>query len=227
MIVSINQPAYLPWMGYFDRIKQSDLHIVLDHVQFEKNSFINRNQILGPNGPVWLTVPVSTKGKFGKLEIDQIEIAQTVPWAKKHWKSIEMSYRKAPHFKKYEALLSSVYRKDWKLLNELNWELTQHFLAELGIHTEIVRSSQMGGFSHKKSNLVLEICERMDAKKYLSGALGRDYLNESDFEDKGISVEFQDFVHPVYQQANSSTFVPNLGIIDLLMNHGEGAGKIL
>ena len=45
MIVSINQPAYLPWLGYFHRIAISDIHIVLDHVQFEKNSFVNRNKI--------------------------------------------------------------------------------------------------------------------------------------------------------------------------------------
>jgi hypothetical protein len=44
MIVSINQPAYLPWLGYFDRIAASDVHVVLDHVQFEKNSYINRLQ---------------------------------------------------------------------------------------------------------------------------------------------------------------------------------------
>ncbi len=77
MLLSINQPAYLPWPGYFDRIARSDLHVVLDHVQFEKNSFINRNRILGANGPCWLTVPVRTKGRFGDLQIHEIEIDNT------------------------------------------------------------------------------------------------------------------------------------------------------
>ena len=74
MIVSINQPAYLPWLGYFERIANSDLHIVLDHVQFEKNSFTNRNKIRTKEGWMWLSVPVKTKGKFGELNINELEI---------------------------------------------------------------------------------------------------------------------------------------------------------
>ncbi|MGL6327783.1 WbqC family protein [Aeromonas rivipollensis] len=62
MIVSIHQPAYLPWLGYVDRIKKSDLFIFLDSVQLEKNSFTNRNLIKGANGSHWLTIPINKKG---------------------------------------------------------------------------------------------------------------------------------------------------------------------
>src|ERR1051326_8427944 len=98
MIVSINQPAYLPWLGYFDRIAASDIHVVLDHVQFEKNSFVNRNKVRTAQGATWLTVPVETSGKFGQLPIDQLQIASDQPWARKHWKTIEQCYAHAPYF---------------------------------------------------------------------------------------------------------------------------------
>jgi hypothetical protein len=75
MIVSINQPAYLPWLGYFHRIAVADAHIVLDHVQFEKNSFTNRNKVRLSAGWCWLTVPLRTAGKFGDLSIHELEIA--------------------------------------------------------------------------------------------------------------------------------------------------------
>ena len=75
MIVSINQPAYLPWLGYFHRIAVSDLHVVLDHVQFEKNSFTNRNKVRTASGTPWLTVPVRSKGRFGDLAINEVDIA--------------------------------------------------------------------------------------------------------------------------------------------------------
>ena len=87
MILSINQPAYLPWLGYFDRIERSDVHVVLDHVQFEKNSFVNRNKIRNGNDWTWLTVPVETKGKFGALDIKNIKINNNINWKKKHWKT--------------------------------------------------------------------------------------------------------------------------------------------
>jgi hypothetical protein len=63
MIVSINQPAYLPWLGYFHRIAVSDAHIVLDTVQFEKNSFTNRNKVRTREGWCWLTVPVHPRNR--------------------------------------------------------------------------------------------------------------------------------------------------------------------
>src|SRR4051812_40502325 len=109
MLLSINQPAYLPWLGYFDRIARSDAHVVLDHVQFEKNSFTNRNKIAAANGPQWLTVPLLTKGKFGDLAINRIEIDNGQAWRKKHWASLSQVYCKAPHWQAYAPALEALY----------------------------------------------------------------------------------------------------------------------
>ena len=62
MIVSINQPAYIPWLGFFEKIARADVFVYLDTVQFEKNSFTNRNKIKTAQGWQWLTIPVKTKG---------------------------------------------------------------------------------------------------------------------------------------------------------------------
>src|SRR4029078_7067897 len=102
-MVSIQQPAYLPWLGYFHRIEVSDLHIVLDHVQFEKNSFTNRNKVRTREGWTWLTVPLRTSGSFGDLAIEEIDTAETQPWARKHQRTLSESYAKAPHFARHKA----------------------------------------------------------------------------------------------------------------------------
>ena len=81
--LSINQPAYIPWAGYFDRIAKSDVHIILDHVQFEKNSLINRNYIASKDGPQLLTIPVLHQGEFQKLSIKDARIDLRSRWAKK------------------------------------------------------------------------------------------------------------------------------------------------
>ena len=37
--VAIHQPNYLPWLGYFAKIKKCDIFVFLDDVQFSKNSW--------------------------------------------------------------------------------------------------------------------------------------------------------------------------------------------
>ena len=96
MIVSIHQPAYLPWLGYFDKIARADLFIWLDNVQFQKNSFQNRNKILTKDGPVWLTVPMRTSGVLYETPLKDVEIDNSKNWRVKHLSSIKMNYGKAP-----------------------------------------------------------------------------------------------------------------------------------
>ncbi|MCW3077781.1 MAG: hypothetical protein JWO32_2390, partial [Bacteroidetes bacterium] len=66
MTISIHQPNFIPWIGYFFKIFKSDAFVILDNVQFTKNGYTNRNQIKTPQGPLWLTLPVIQSGKFGQ-----------------------------------------------------------------------------------------------------------------------------------------------------------------
>jgi hypothetical protein len=225
MIVSINQPAYLPWLGYFHRIAVSDLHIVLDHVQFEKNSFTNRNKIRTSDGWCWLTVPVKTSGRFGDLAIDQVEISTERRWAEKHWNSIRLNYSKASYFREHADFFEAIFSHSWERLNPLLREVTTYLLNGFGIHTKIMLSSEIGVLG-RKSELVLELCRKVGATSYLSGSLGRDYLDESAFQQAGIAVAYQDYHHPTYKQAYPN-FEPYMGAIDLLLNCGPGSLEVL
>lgn len=225
MIVSINQPGYLPWLGYFDRIARSDLHIVLDHVQFEKNSFTNRNKIRSGSGWTWLTVPVRTKGKFNDLPINGIAIDKTRPWARKHRDSLRLEYSKAPYFERYWSWLEAQYERPWECLGDLLRELNDFLLRELNVDTKLIYSSDLG-VAGRKDDLVLNLCSEVGATTYLSGPLGRDYLHPYRFREAGIALEFHDYVHPRYGQVHKD-FLPNMSVIDLLLNQGPKAGEIM
>lgn len=219
MIVSINQPAYLPWLGYFHRIAASDFHVVLDHVQFEKNSFINRNRIKTAGGPRWLTVPVKTGGRFGDLPISALEIDNSADWRTKHWKTLSQSYGRAPHFDEHADFFDRLYRRQWGRLDELLRETTAYLLRALGIGTPHGFSSQMAP-QGAKDELVLDLCRKAQAKVYLSGALGRNYLREELFHGAGIQVAYQQYDHPPYTQLHGD-FVSHLSTVDLLFNCGK------
>lgn len=225
MIVSINQPAYLPWLGYFDRIAKSDLHINLDHVQFEKNSFTNRNKIRTAVGWSWLSVPVLTKGRFHDLAIDQVEIDKTSKWLKKHLITLKTNYSRAKYYSHYSSYFESFYKQDWTHLGPMLQESTRFLLHELGIQTHQLKSSELSPKS-KKGDLILELCINVGATTYLSGPIGRDYLDESAFENAGIELQYHDYAHPTYNQCFEG-FEKYMSVIDLLFNHGEKSLEIL
>lgn len=226
MIVSIHQPSYLPWLGYFEKIARSDIHVVLDTVQFEKNSFSNRNKIKTPQEWTWLSIPVLTKGKFGDLSFQNLEIDNAQKWQTKHLKTILMNYTKAPYFDQYKQGLMSFYEnKTWTNLGDLNFKMLKYFLGELDIDTKIVLASDIDA-EGQKSDLVLNICKHFGASEYISGALGSNYLDEQSFEDIDIKIAYQHYQHPVYNQLYNE-FQPYMAIIDLLFNCGAESKNIL
>ena len=79
MIVSAHQPNFAPWLGFFDKMRRSDVLVLLDTVQFIKRGYQNRTRMKGIGGPQWLTVPVITKGRYDQVTRD-VEIDESRDW---------------------------------------------------------------------------------------------------------------------------------------------------
>lgn len=218
MIISAHQPAYLPWLGYFDKIIRSDIFIFLDSVQYEKNSFINRNRIKTPNGPIWLTIPVITKGHTSET-LMQTKIDNKQNWKRKHLNSIYQNYKKAKRFEELFPKIEKLYKKEFEVLADLCFVHLLFWLDELKISKKIIRSSTLS-ISARKSDLILELCKQFKADHYISGIHGKDYLDTKKFLDEGITVEFQEYKHPIYPQLYGE-FLPFMGIVDFCMNTDE------
>ncbi len=225
MIVSINQPAYLPWLGYFHRIAVSDHHVVLDHVQFEKNSFVNRNKVKTREGWCWLTVPLKTSGRFGDLAIHQLQLADDDRWRKKHWETLVANYRRAPYFAEHAPFFETLFKTPGSNFNPLLREMLVYLCRALGIDTPLSFSSEMA-VDGKKDELVLALCRSLGATTYFSGALGRQYLREPLFHESRMRVVYQDYAHPSYRQMTPE-FLPYMGIVDLLFNCGPQSLSIV
>jgi len=225
ILVTIMQPAYLPWLGYFDRILASELFVVLDHVRVDLNSrtkFANRNRVRTKEGWSWLTVPLQTKGHA--LELNKLSINNAQPWQSKHWQTIQHCYGKARHFSDYAAELKSFYERPVENLVQLTKPMTEYFLRALSIGVPVYYSSQLP-IAGEKQDLIVNICKHFGATGYLSGPFGRDYLNAEQFERMGIDLQFHDYQHPQYPQCWPG-FEPFMAIIDLLFNCGGDAREI-
>ncbi|MBI3553508.1 MAG: WbqC family protein [Elusimicrobia bacterium] len=224
MILTAHQPTYLPWLGLFHKIALSDKYVLFDQVQYVPKDWISRNDIKTPNGPLTLTVPVLTTGHRDKT-IAQIEIHNELPWARKHWKSIQANYRQAPYFKQYADFFEQTYSRPWTLLADLDLCMLEWFLKALGIKTEVVRAGAYE-FKGAKSELVIDMCVQLKAKVYIFGTLGKDYADVEAFKRAGVVPIFQDYRHPVYRQLHGG-FRPYMSVIDLLFNEGPRSLEIL
>lgn len=226
MIVSIHQPHYLPWLGYFNKMARSDTFVLFDDVQLVRGkSFVTRNSVKTANGVQWLTVPVTEKGEL-KL-IKDVLIVQDGKWQKKHWRTIQLSYKKAPYFDRYEAKFSQIYEASWDKLSELNVSLIKLIKELLGIDTTLVLSSEMN-IEAKGAEKIMSIINELKADKYITGegTGSKRYIVEEEFKQNNVELIYQHFEHPIYHQLWGD-FVPNQSIIDLLFNEGEKSLEIL
>ncbi len=225
MILAAHQLHYLPWLRYFHKMAQSDVFVVLDNIQFNKNGWQNRNKIKTAKGWSYLSVPVLQRSE---QLLNDVQIDNHQPWKRKHWGSLCASYLKAPYFKEHEAFLRKIYESSWEKLNDLNYEMFFYFVRAFGIKTKIVRSSEMNLKGEATERLV-SICKDLGAKAYLTGAYAAEvYLDSALFEREGIGLVFQKFDCPVYPQLYPEAgFVPELAVIDLLLNCGPKSLEVL
>lgn len=221
-LICIRQPGYLPYTGFFKKIQSSDVFVLLDDVQFEKNDWDNRNKIRTSEGDMWLTVPVLHK--FGE-KLNEIKISKNEDWNKKHLKAIQINYQKAPFFEKYWKDIKDIIDQDWEKLIELNLALIQYFNSKLKITNKMIKSSDLK-INVQGSEKLLKICQILNADTYLSGELGKNYLKEEIFHDSDIKIIYEKFIHPKYSQVYKP-FIPNLSVIDLLFNEGDNASDII
>jgi len=216
MIVTIHQPDFLPWLGFFDRWKQSDLFIILDDVQFIRRGWQHRDKIKTAQGIKWLSVSVKKKGNY-LSQLRYIELNNNINWKRQHIELIQRAYGKSKNFLNIFKNLKQIYLKNHILLIDLNMDLLKYCAQELSIKKPFIFSSTLNIKSVGTQRLV-ELVNAVGGDKYLTGTGAKEYLEENLFQNKNIKVLWQKFEHPIYNQMYG-TFEKKLSIIDYLFNH--------
>jgi len=223
MIVAVHQPQYLPWIGYFHKIDTADVFVLLDNVQFKKNEWQNRNKIKTAQGWQWLTVPVLYK--YHQL-INEVPINNRVNWQHKQRQSILSNYKKAPHYDLLEPFFAEIFSSSWEIISHLNIGVVRRLTEILGIDTPLHVASELGEFPEHPDERLIAIAEHLGAETYLAGAGGREYMDLKKYDEAGITVMFQDFRHPAYDQLFGE-FEPFMSVIDLIFNYGDESLRIV
>ena len=220
-----HQPSFMPWPGFFYKAANADIFVLLDHVQFPLGiSWINRNRWKNAQGFFWVTVPVWKKNR-GKQSINKVEICNEKDWPKKHYQSLFHAYKKAPYFKEHIGFFERLYQKKWYRLLDLNLVILNYFLNVIGIDKKPILSSSLN-VNNKATALIIEICEKLNANCYVTLSTSKNHIDTEAFRSRGIIVKFLHFKPPVYPQL-WGRFIPNLSVLDLLLNCGPKALEII
>lgn len=217
MIIGIMQPYFMPYIGYFQLMKAVDKYIIYDDVNYIKGGWVSRNNILVNGEKKMFTITL--QGASPNKLFNEIEIKDDF---KKLMKTLQMCYSKSINFKETMLLMEKITSFPQKQLSQFIANSFQEILNYLSIDTELILSSNI----HKNNSLkgkdkVLHICKTLGADTYYNAIGGQDLYNKKEFGENGITLNFIETIMQPYPQLHVCDFVPDLSIIDILMNNSK------
>ncbi len=177
MIVTIHQPEHFPYLGFFQKMKAADLFVILDNVHYRKNYWVNRNWFIDENqNKSFFTVVVEPKATH--KNINEVLVAPEALWKRKLLTKLKSHYKHD---------FSAIY--EGENLIDINMKGLEFCREKLNITVPMVYASSLG-VDGAKTDLLVDILNKVDATRYISGSFGKEYLDLELFRDNKIEVEF-------------------------------------
>lgn len=212
--IFIHQPDFIPWIGFFQKLKKSSIYVILDDVQYIRRGWINRDQILLDNKLKWVTVPVYSKGNYREL-IKNIKINYETKWIEKILKTFEYNYSSYPYYNLHISSLTKIFQKKHEYLIDLNLDLIKYVMNHYNIKTKLVLSSKLNT-KGLKSQKILNILLNLGSNFYITGFGSKNYLDEGLFKKNKIEIEYFDFENIDFEDNLMNNNLKNVSILELM-----------
>ncbi|MFH1004440.1 MAG: WbqC family protein [Bacteroidota bacterium] len=224
MKISIIQPCFVPWLGYFEQIALSDVFVYLDDVQYTKKDWRNSNQLKTPNGVKNIYVPVCNPSR--DTLIKDVYISYNEKWEDNILNKLREWYKKSPHYEEIIELIKPILLGKYEKLVELNFHLNNVILNYIGITIPIHFASGIPRNIDGKNERIIEVCKSFNADILYDGKAAQAFIDIELFKKHGITVIFQHYQHTPHKQLWGE-FVPYMSILDALMNEGKRTKEII
>lgn len=233
MKVAINQPYFLPYLGYFQLIAAADLFVAYENVAYTKKSWISRNRLQGKaRAPYFISLP-TVKTTNGIL-IRDVRLCHTADKElTKLLRRIRTDYAKAAYFKEALVEIESMFSMaPLTNLATFNTHCLKWICNLLGLQTKLsLKHDDLLGFEDElnthqysppfdiKSQRVFELTSHFKANHYLNLSGGRALYGYDEFRKNGLGLDFLQTPNLEYLQFQDE-FTPHLSILDTLLHCG-------
>lgn len=201
-ILSAIQPSFFPWPGYFDIIKQSNVFLYYDHVQFDKNGWRNRNYFRINDKRKLITLPIIHNNLLKKINETEIFIPNKS--LNKIYKNLYFNYK---NYKKFgeinQIILEDIIKVRWSNLSKFNIFFSEKICKYLNIKTKRYISSDYKNLEDKNANLI-NLCKKFKCDTYLSGIAAKNYIDEDLFKKNKITVIWHNYQNEYNLKAKQS-----------------------
>ena len=219
-VVAIHQPNFFPWLGYFSKIARSDIFVFLDEVQFPKKggSWSNRVKLLISGEAKWVTAPIE-RNYSGFRNINEMYFKED-NWREKFLNTLKTNYSKNPFHDEAMEVIEPLIKNSEKNVAKYNVHAITEIARKLDLDISKIRKSSEFSFQQSSNELLCAVTKGVGGNIYMCGGGADGYQDEKIFKDSGLTLIFQNFVHPIYTQRENENFTQGLSIIDAVMNLG-------
>lgn len=222
MRIGIMQPYFIPYLGYFSLIKQTDRFILFDTVQFIRHGWIERNRILKPNSG-WQYIGVPLKKHSRETKIKDIKIQMEQDWRTRIFRQLEHYKKRAPFYSQTIDILEQGLSLETDDIVKLDEYLLRAICHYIGINANISVLSEMGLYieeANAPDEWALNICNSIgNIDEYWNPEGGLEFFDKNKYERAGIGIHFLKMNLNRYSQERD-IFEPGLSIIDVMMFNG-------
>lgn len=225
MRIGFHQPAFIPWGGFWARLAAVDQMVLLDDTLLARGfTFVNRNRLKGPNGEIWITVPLKRKGR-GRQRIRDLELFEKEWWAKKFLLTLRHYYGKSIYFEPLYSQVEAIVKDPDDRFILLVENLLELLKGAFGLRTPFFKQSTLG-ITGKGTDLLVSLAEHLEAQEVLFSSYASAHVHFDQFREKGIKVWLHHFNLPQYPQFWGE-FCPNLSVLDLYFCLGPDSLRLL
>jgi hypothetical protein len=225
MRISFNQPAFIPWGGFFARMMNSDRMVLLDDTLLARGfTYVNRNRLKSPDGELWITVPLQKKGR-GRQTIKDLELFEKDKWAKNFLLTLRHFYGKSVYFEPiYEEIQESVDSSGSSFLN-LVLGLLDIIKKRFDISQEMALQSEMGVVG-KGTSLLVSVSKELGAREVVLPYFSRKAIDCNQFKKEKIKIHLLRYSPQQYPQFWGD-YIDKLSVLDLLLCCGTKGKAII